>query len=76
MPTIRRRDKHDPKANTDLWSLDSIQFPRLLAEIYMVGLDRHQTQELCESMDISKEELKELFERAEKTWTAITGAQL
>ncbi len=47
---------------SDIWNNNEIQFPRLLAEI-------NATQELdldalAESMDLSVDSVKELFERA------------
>lgn len=48
-----------------LWKRDDVQFPRLLAEINAVGLTSGQAADICDSMDLSKERLKELFERAE-----------
>jgi hypothetical protein len=49
-----------------LWLDDSIQFPRLLDEI-------RATQELdyaalCDSMDLTSEEIDELFDRAMAKW--------
>jgi hypothetical protein len=49
----------------EVWMDDSIQFPRLLAEIAAnVNLTNRQVRHLCDSMDISKNELNELFDRA------------
>jgi hypothetical protein len=48
-----------------VWKDDSIQFPRLLAEIYALGLDESQMIALGESMDLDPERIKELLERAE-----------
>jgi hypothetical protein len=47
------------------WKNNSIQFPRLLAEIRAVGLTSEQIQDLTSSMDLTKGQLAELFERAE-----------
>jgi hypothetical protein len=53
----------------DLWHDDSIQFPRLLAEIVAnVELTPAQHLEICASMDLESEELDELFERAQVAW--------
>ena len=53
----------------DIWNSNEIQFPRLLAEI-------NATQELdldslAESMDLSVDEVKELFERADRIFEYI-----
>ena len=54
-----------------LWEDDTIQFPRLLAEIMGVGLDEAQWDALCETMYITSDELSELFYRAESRWQRI-----
>jgi len=48
----------------ELWQQDSIQFPRLLAEIAAVGLTKPQMKALRESMDLTDVEIEELLERA------------
>lgn len=56
----------------NLWNDNSIQFPRLLAEIAATcDIPITQQRELCESMDITLEELDELFERAQDAWERI-----
>ena len=56
----------------DLWNDNSIQFPRLLAEIAAtVELSPAQQVKLCESMDITFQELGELFDRAQDAWERI-----
>jgi hypothetical protein len=57
-------------ARQELWLNDSIQFPRLLAEINSVGLTRRQMSDLCASMDLEPQDIDELFDRAENAWTA------
>ena len=49
------------------WEDDSIQFPRLLAEIAATqyGLDLNC---LAEAMDLSTNEVHELFDRADAAW--------
>jgi len=47
---------------------EAIQFPRLLAEIKAVGLTPEQMNDLSVSMDLSKEEIHELFDRAEEAF--------
>lgn len=54
----------------ELWLNDSIQFPRLLAEINSIGLTRGQIRDLCASMDLEPPDIYELFDRAENAWTA------
>lgn len=53
-----------------LWERDDVQFPRLLAEIKAVGLTPEQMQSLSSSMDLSKEDIHELLDRAEETFDA------
>lgn len=55
----------------DRWKDDSIQFPRLLAEIWAGGLMNRQIEKIAASMDLTEEEVAELFERAEGTWDGI-----
>lgn len=50
-----------------LWLDDSIQFPRLLAEI-VATQDNLDIAALCESMDLDPEEVDELFDRAQSAW--------
>lgn len=52
-----------------LWEDDSIQFPRLIAEI--MATQEIDAASLCESMDITLKELVELCERADKAWKKI-----
>jgi len=53
------------------WDKDSVQFPRLLAEIHAMGLGVAEVSHLCREMDITQEQLEELFYRAEKQWEKI-----
>jgi hypothetical protein len=55
----------------DIWRDDSIQFPRLLAEIMAVGLTDEQCNNLETSMDIDQDQLLELFDRAQTEWEEI-----
>ena len=50
------------------WLDNSIQFPRLLAEIIGVGLSDEQWESLLETMDLGSDELNELFDRAQSEW--------
>ena len=55
-----------------IWEDNNIQFPRLLAEIAStVEITEPQFAELCASMDLSRDEVNELFERAEVEWQRI-----
>ncbi len=55
-----------------LWEDDSIQFPRLLAEICAnVELSGSDMEVLCEAMDIEMPDLMELFHRAQVSWESI-----
>lgn len=52
------------------WENNAIQFPRLLAEI--VATQEHlDIPALAESMDLSVEEVNELFDRADQAWESI-----
>ncbi len=52
------------------WDTNSIQFPRLLAEVWAV-LEYEQYRELAVSMDLSEDEVRSLFQRADEEWEAI-----
>lgn len=60
----------DDKTPPDKWEDNSIQFPRLLAEIWGTGLTTRQVTFLCETMDLTLGQLDELFERADAVWQA------
>jgi hypothetical protein len=53
------------------WERNEFQFPRLLAEIYAVGLSIGDWDKLAEAMDLEKEEIGELFNRAQEEWERI-----
>lgn len=53
-----------------LWERDDIQFPRLAAEAYAV-LTPEQIGEMAASMDLPRERVVELFERAEAEFERI-----
>jgi hypothetical protein len=55
----------------NLWEIDAVQFPRLLAEIRGVGLNEEQWDDLLTSMDLESDQLAEIFDRAEADWEAI-----
>ena len=50
------------------WENSHLQFSRLLAEINGVGLSDEQMQGLCEAMDLTEEQINELFDRANVLW--------
>ena len=52
------------------WDDNSIQFPRLLAEIYATQ-DSMKMAALCESMDVEVSDIVEIFERAQIEWELI-----
>jgi len=68
-----RRARRQALAANGLWADNRIQFPRLLAEINSVGLTPKQYRDLSESMDLTTEEIDELFDRAIQEWEAIKG---
>ena len=49
-----------------LWKNDHVQFARLLSEIYAVC--PLEFGDLADSMDLSVDHIRELFDRAEKVW--------
>lgn len=54
------------------WKDNSIQFPRLIAEISAnVNISEDDWNSLCESMDLNDDELNELFDRADAEWNKI-----
>ncbi len=52
------------------WNDDSIQFARLLAEINATQNDL-DLRALAESMDLSIDEINELFDRADIAWEKV-----
>lgn len=61
----KRKGKTTPDQR---WADDSIQFPRLLAELNAVGLDAEQMKMLAESMDLEWGQIDEIFDRALTAW--------
>jgi hypothetical protein len=58
--------------NDEVWADNNIQFPRLLAEINAnVTIEAEEWEDLKTSMDLSQEEITELFDRAEAEWETI-----
>ena len=58
-------------AHKTFWERDDVQFPRLLAEIKMVGLTAEQLQGLKVSMDLETTDICEVLDRAEETFEAM-----
>lgn len=52
------------------WEDNSIQFPRLLAEI-LATQENLDINALCESMDLERDEVWALFSRAQEEWERI-----
>lgn len=55
----------------DNWRNNDIQFPRLLSEIWAVGLTAKQVRTLRAAMDLSGSEINRIFNRADKVWQKI-----
>ncbi len=56
----------------DLWSMNNVQFPRLIAELEANGAFTPEVvKSLCDSMDITEEELSDLIDRAQEDWEFI-----
>lgn len=56
----------------DIWECNAIQFPRLIAEIVAnVAISGEDWDSLLDSMNLSENELDELFERAQSEWERI-----
>ena len=53
------------------WSDDSIQFPRLIAEINGIELTYKQKVSICDSMDITLCELYDLLDRGTMAFDKI-----
>ena len=59
--------------NPGFWERDSVQFPRLLAEIWAIGVEHNSLlmEELCKAMDLSPQEVDSIFQRADARWEEI-----
>ena len=54
------------------WSDNSIQFPRLIAEIEAAGgFTPHLMKDLSESMDLSIDDICDIIDRAQTSWERI-----
>jgi len=55
-----------------LWNDNAVQYPRLLAEINItIDFTEEQLNALCLSMDLTLEEIHELFNRANDEWEEL-----
>lgn len=61
-------EKYGTEPTLDKWTDNSIQFPRLLAEVLAVSLTSSQYAALGESMDLTRDQIDELLKRAETVW--------
>ena len=71
-PVIHGNHTGQAQQPNDVWRRDDIQFPRLLAEI--TATQDIDIALLAESMDLSFDEVVELFDRAEAAWEASKAA--
>jgi hypothetical protein len=55
----------------DFWERNNVQFPRLLAEIYAIGLTPEQYGALVNSMDLHRDSIYEILQRAEAEWERL-----
>jgi len=55
------------------WKDNSIQYPRLLAEI-VATQDNLDLEALATEMSVEVEDVKELFERAQQEWDGIKAS--
>ena len=56
-----------------LWEDNSIQFPRLISEWLAAGIPDEQWTAVRDSMDLSDDELNDLFDRAQAEWDSHVG---
>lgn len=67
--SVKFMSKGDESYPTPLtWVRDSIQFPRLLAELRTIGLTEQQYLLLGEAMTLEQEHIDSLLERAEEAF--------
>lgn len=55
----------------NLWQDNGVQFSRLLSEIAMMGLTQVQVRGLKDSMDLTEDEINELFVRAVREFEVV-----
>ena len=63
-------ERHNPNPN-NLWGQNAVQFPRLIAELWGIGLTQKQREFLKKQMELTGRDIDELFERADKEWQKI-----
>lgn len=62
----------DPDIN---WRNDSIQFPRLIAELMAAGAFTPEViSSLCDQMDLDADQIDEVIDRAQTVWDHIKEA--
>lgn len=71
-PVLVAREDELPNRN---WRVDPTRFARLLYEIAAIGLTPEQYQKLGESMDLDREAIDELLERAGAQWSRELSSQ-
>jgi len=54
-----------------LWLSDSIQFPRLLAEIHAIDMPQDMLDQLCLNMDLEPFQIGEILRRATEAFDRI-----
>lgn len=68
----KRPDNTVSKNPNKNWKNNAIQFPRLIAELEAVGAFTHSIMaDLSGEMDLSKEEIAEIVDRAQAEWDKI-----
>ena len=61
--------------SNELWDRNDIQFARLISELKAAGLTPEQMDNLCESMDLNKDQIHELLDRGEEAFEFIMTVQ-
>jgi len=54
-----------------LWEDNAIQFTRLVAEVWAAGLTPGQWQTLLDELEMSDQQLTDVFEKAEEEWERL-----
>lgn len=64
------------KAKKTLWDNNHIQFARLISELASLGVPNSKhLKQLCESTDLSVEEIENIFDRAAVEWERAKRCQ-
>lgn len=53
------------------WSNNAIQYPRLIAELQLQGIPKRVIEDTAAEMDITTDEIHDLFDRAQDEWDRI-----